>query len=433
MQTKLERITEISRKQTKTVFTSLYHLLNKELLLQCHSELNGRKAVGIDGVSKSDYEENLEINIDNLVRRLKNKNHKPMPSLRKHIPKGNGKTRPLGIAIYEDKIVQLALKKIVEAVFEPKFLECMYGFRPKRGCHDALKRLNKNIEKSKANYVLDADIKGFFNNVSHEWIIKCLEVHIKDPNINRLILKYLKAGIMEDGVYEPSTSGTAQGSNLSPVLSNIYMHYILTLWFDKVIKKQAKGDCSITVYADDFVCTFQYKWQAEKFLEMLKDRLGKFNLELEPTKTRLIEFGRFANSNRKKRGEGKAETFDFLGFTHYCSESLKGKFRVKRRTSQNKFRTKLKVFKEWIKLNRTLKVKILIDKINIKLVGHYRYYGVTDNWRMMAQFRHEVKMLLYLWLNRRSQRKSYTWQRFDRLIENNPLRQPKIYVNIFDI
>lgn len=187
------------------------------------------------------------------------------------------------------------------------------------------------------------------------------------------------------------------------------------------------------MYADDFVCTFQYKWQAEKFLEMLKDRLGKFNLELEPTKTRLIEFGRFANSNRKKSGEGKAETFDFLGFTHYCSESLKGKFRVKRRTSQNKFSTKLKVFKEWIKLNRTLKVKILIDKINIKLVGHYRYYGVTDNLRMMAQFRHEVKMLLYLWLNRRSQRKSYTWQRFDRLIENNPLRQPKIYVNIFDI
>ena len=211
MQTKLERITEISRKQTRTVFTSLYHLLNKELLLQCHSELNGKKAVGIDGVSKSDYEENLEFNIDNLVIRLKNKNHKPMPSLRKHISKGNGKTRPLGIAIYEDKIVQLALKKIVEAVFEPKFLECMYGFRPKRGCHDALKRLNKNIEKSKANYVLDADIKGFFNNVSHEWIIKCLEVHIKDPNINRLILKYLKAGIMEDGVYEPSTSGTAQG------------------------------------------------------------------------------------------------------------------------------------------------------------------------------------------------------------------------------
>lgn len=264
-------------------------------------------------------------------------------------------------------------------------------------------------------------------------MIKFLQVHIKDPNIIRLILKYLKAGIIEYGVYEPSISGTAQGSNLSPVLSNIYMHYILALWFDKIIKPQARGDCSLTVYADDFVCTFQYKWEAEEFLEALKSRVKKFNLELEPTKTRLIEFGRFANLNRKKNGERKAEMFDFLGFTHYCSESKTGKFRVKRKTSKNKFRAKIRAFKEWIKKNRTLKVKILIDKINIKLLGHYRYYGITDNWRMVAQFRHEIKMLLYIWLNRRSQRKSYTWIRFDKIIEISPLLQPKIYVNIFEI
>lgn len=433
MQTKLERIAEISRYNTKAVFTSLYHLLNKELLMECHRLLDGKKAIGIDGVSKADYEENLEENIDSLVTRLKNKAYKPIPSLRKYIPKGNGKVRPLGIACYEDKIVQLALKKIVEAVYEPKFLDCMYGFRPQRGCHDALKSLNRNIERGKVNYVLDADILGFFNNVSHEWMMKIVEVHIKDPNINRLILKYLEAGIMEEGVYKDTKEGTAQGSNLSPVLSNMYMHYALTLWFNKVVKPQFKGECYITVYADDFVCCFQYKWEAERFLEMLKQRLKKFNLELEQTKTRLIEFGRFAKTDRMKRKEGKPETFDFLGFTHYCSESRNGKFRVKRRTSRKKFTAKVSEFKEWIKKNRTLKVKVLIDEINTKLIGHYRYYGITDNGRMIRQFKHEIKMLLYLWLNRRGQRKSYTWERFDRLMKYHLLAKPKIYVSIFDM
>jgi len=289
MQTKLERIAEMSRINAKEVFTSLYHLLNKELLMQCHKELNGKKAVGIDGISKAQYTENLDENLDNLVLRLKNKSYKPMPSKRVHIPKGNGGKRPLGIAVYEDKIVQLALKKIVEAVFEPRFLNCMYGFRPNRGCHDALRALN--------------------SSVPHEWMMKFIEVRIEDPNINRLIFKYLKAGIMENGVYEPTEEGTAQGSNLSPILANIYMHYVLRLWFYKVIIPQFKGQCFITVYADDYVCCFQYKWEAEKFYKMLKERLRKFNLELELSKSRLIEFGRFAESNRKKRGEGKPETF----------------------------------------------------------------------------------------------------------------------------
>lgn len=433
MQTKLERIAEISRNNKREVFTSVYHLLNKELMMQCHKEMDGKKAVGIDGVSKVQYEENLDKNLENLVLRLKNKSFKPMPSKRKYIPKGDGNKRPLGIAVYEDKIVQLALKKIVEAVFEPKFLNCMYGFRPSKGCHDALKSLNRTIERGKVNYVLDADIKGFFNNVNHEWVIKFVEVHIKDPNINRLILKYLKAGIMEDGIFEPTDEGTAQGSNLSPVLSNIYMHYALTLWFYKVIIPQFKGECYITVYADDYVCCFQHKWEAEKFYEMLKERLEKFNLELEPSKSRLIGFGRFAESDRKGRGEGKPETFDFLGFTHYCSKSRNGKFRVKRRTSRKKFKAKIGDFKEWIKANRTLKLKILIDKINAKLRGHYRYYGITDNGRMIMQYHYKIKMLLYLWLNRRSQRKSYTLGRFDTLMKYVPLEKPKIYVNIFDI
>lgn len=433
MQTKLEKITELSRTKRKMAFTSLYHLLNEELLLQCHKELDGKKAVGVDRVSKDIYEENLEANICNLVKRLKNKSYKPMPSLRKNIPKGNGKERSLGIATHEDKIVQLALKKIVEAIYEPKFLDCMYGFRPQRGCHDALKRVNRNIERGRVSYVVDADIKGFFDNISHEWMMKFIEVYIKDPNINRLIRKYLKAGIMQDGIYEPTEKGTAQGSNLSPVLANIYMHYTLTLWFYKVVEPEFKGECYITVYADDYVCCFQYKKEAEDFLEMVKERLNKFNLELEPTKTRLIEFGRFAKSNCEVKGLGKPETFDFLGFTHYCGESRKGKFRVKRRTSRKKFKVKIRAFKDWIKKNRTIKVKNLIDKINIKLIGHYRYYGITDNMQMIKQFRQEIKKLLYLWLNRRSQRKSYTWEKYNRLMEYHPLVKPKIYVSIFDM
>ncbi len=209
------------------------------------------------------------------------------------------------------------------------------------------------------------------------------------------------------------------------------MHYVLSLWFDKIVKPQFKGECYITVYADDYVCCFQYKWEAERFYEMLKERLRKFNLELEPSKSRLIEFGRFAEDNRRKRGEGKPETFDFLGFTHYCSKSRNGKFRMKRRTCSKKFRAKVKDFKEWIKANRTLTTKVLIGKINLKLRGHYRYYGITDNSKMIGQYRYLVKMQLYLWLNRRSQRKSYTLERFDKLMKYNPLAKPKIYVNIF--
>lgn len=430
MQTKLSRIAEISSRNAKEVFTSLYHMLNKELLMQCHKELDKNKAVGIDGVSKSMYHENLDKNIDDLVKRLKNKAYKPTPSKRIYIPKTDGRRRPLGIAVYEDKIVQLALKKIVEAVFEPRFLECMYGFRPGRGCHDALKNLSRNIGKSKINYIIDADIKGFFNNVSHEWMMKFVEVRIKDPNINHLIYKFLKAGIMENNVYEDTNSGTPQGSNLSPVLANICMHYTLTLWFSKVIIPKMKGQCFITVYADDYVCGFQHKWEAEEFYKLLVKRLNKFNLELEPSKSRMMEFGRFAERNAK---DGKPETFDFLGFTHYCSKSKSGWFRVKRKTSSKKFKAKVNDFKEWIKQNRTMKLKELMPKVNVKLRGHYQYYGITDNTKMLKRYHYEVEKLLYKWLNRRSQRNSYNFEQFKMMLKYYPLVQPRIYVNIYEI
>jgi len=433
METKLKRISEISQKNPKEVFTSIGHLINKEMLEICHKEMDKNKAAGIDGVRKGMYEENLDENLERLVKALKNKSYKPQPVKRVHIPKDNGKTRPLGIAAYEDKLVQQALKKILEAVFEPRFGDCMYGFRPGRSCHDALKRLNAIIERGRTSYILDADIEGFFNHIDHEWIIKFVEVHVKDPNIIRLIKKLLKAGIIEDGKYKETDEGTAQGSGCSPILANIYMHYVLVLWFYKIVKPQFRGYCDIVVYADDFVCCFQYKKEAEQFYEMLKERFGKFGLKMEESKSRLIEFGRSAEANRKRRGEGKPETFDFLGFTHYCSKSRKGYFRVKRKTSKKKFRAKLKLFTDWVKENRTLRKKDLIGKLNIKLLGYYRYYGITDNFKAMDRFRRKVERAVFVWLNRRSQRKSYSWKRFYDMLKYYPIIRPKIFVSIYEI
>lgn len=431
MGTKLQRIAEMSQKDAGIKFSSLYHMIDKELLLECHKELDKRKAVGIDGISKEEYSENLEKNLKLLVEKLVTKSYKPSPVKRVQIPKENGKTRPLGIATYEDKIVQLALKKVIEAVYEPRFLECMYGFRPKRGCHDAIKRLNYIIEKQKTNWVYDADIKGYFDNLNHEWIMKTLGVHICDPNIMRLVSRFLKAGIMEQGVYKDTEEGAIQGGNLSPLIANIYMHYMLTLWFYKVIKPQCTGQCELVVYADDFVACFQNKEDILMFHDMIGKRMEMFGLELEPNKTRMLEFGRYASENNRKRNGGKPETFDFLGFTHYCSKSQRGWFRVKRKTSKKKFRTKVKNFKEWIIKSRTIPLKILMERVNLKLQGHYRYYGITDNSKMIRRFYNEVEKLLYKWLNRRSQRNSYNFEKFKMMLKHYPMLKPKIYVSIY--
>jgi group II intron reverse transcriptase/maturase len=431
MATKLDRIEELSANNPKMVFTSLYHLINKEQLRECHNELDGRKATGVDNVSKAEYEANLEENLDDLVERLKRKSYKPQPSLRVHIPKGNGKMRPLGMAAYEDKLVQSALGRILMAVYEPKFLDNMYGFRPNRGCHDALKELTRQIETDKTSYIVDADIKGFFNNMAHGTILELIRFRLADPNILWLIKKTLTAGVVENGKWEPTVKGTEQGNLASPVIANIYMHYALALWFKVVFKKTCKGESGLVIYADDFVATFQYKEDAERFLEAVKDRFATFGLELEPDKTRLLEFGRFAEENRKRRGEEKPETFDFLGFTHYCSKSRKGWFRVKRRTAQKKYQIKLKEMNLWLKQNRHLRLKDLINMLNLRLRGHYQYYGITDNFESMKNYLHETRRKLFKWLNRRSQKRSYTWEGFIQVLKIFPLALPRIYFSVY--
>ena len=379
METKLARISQLSKENPDMVFTSIGHLINKDLLKECHAKMDGNKAAGIDGVTKEEYGKNLEENLDNLAGKLRKKSYRPKPARRVEIPKDNGKTRPLSIYCYEDKLVQEALRRILEAVFEPQFYDEMMGFRPGRSCHMALRKLNTMIERRPTSYILDADVKGFFDHIDHEWAVRFIESRIKDPNIIRLVRRMLKAGIVEDYRYEETEEGSGQGSVCSPVIANIYMHYVLLWWFRERIKPYLRGYAEIIVYADDFVCCFQYREEAEAFYERLKRRMRHFGLELEEEKSRLIEFGRFAEERRKRNGFGKPETFTFLGFTHYCSQSRNGKFRVKRKTSRKKFAKKSREVHRKIAGMRTMPLRQMIGKVNQILVGYYHYYGITDN------------------------------------------------------
>ena len=431
MATELARIAELSAQNPTMVFTSIAHLINVKLLRECHEKMDGDKAVGIDGITKEEYGKNLEENLVDLVDRMKKKSYKPKPARRVEIPKDNGKTRPLSIYCYEDKLVQEALRRVLEAVFEPMFYDEMMGFRPGRNCHQALRKLNTMIERNDTNYILDADIKGFFDHLDHTWIIKFVESRIKDPNIIRLVRRMLKAGIMKDYIYEPTEEGSGQGSVCSPILANLYMHYVLIWWFKERIQPVLKGYSGLVVYADDFVLTFQYKNEAERFYELLKRRMGNFGLSLEEEKSRLIEFGRFAETNCAKR-RTRPETFTFLGFTHYCSKSRNGKFRVKRKTSRKKFSKKLKEVHKKIGEMRMMKTKDIVKKLNEILVGYFHYYGITDNTRSIKSFRYEVMKSLFYWLNRRSQKKSYNWVDFLRMLDTcHPLAEARIYVSIY--
>lgn len=433
MSTKITRINQIAIEKPQEIFTSIYHLINCELLKECIDELDGNKATGLDKVTKDMYLMNLDNNLNNLVDKLKTKSYRPNPARKVNIPKANGKLRGLAISNFEDKIVQLAVKKLVEAIFEPKFTNNMFGFRPNKSCHDCLKYLTQCIEKKYTNYILDADIKGYFDNINHDLIMKALEMHIKDTNLLRLIKRFLKAGIMENDKYITSEYGTPQGSILSPVLANIVMYYAIILYAEK-IKKIARGYIEIINYADDMILCFQYKNEAERTYNLLKKRLNSLGLEFAEDKTRLIEFGRFASERCKKNGKNKPDTFDFLGFTNYCSESSDGKrFRVKRKTSKKKFKQKIQEFKTWIKDNRNLPLREIMVTVKKKIIGHYNYYGITDNSYMINKYFQEVTRLLFKWLNRRSQKKSYDSVGFNQMLKIFDLPKPKIKVNIYAI
>lgn len=432
METKLARIAEIAKRKPNEQFTSMYHLLNKELLRQCHEELDPNKATGVDQVTKAKYAGQLEENLEDLVGRLKRKGYRPQPARRTYIPKDEKSKRPLGIAAYEDKIVQSALNKVLQQIYEQDFLDCSYGFRPERSCHGALIQLDQIIDKQSIQFIVDADISGFFNHVDHEWLLKFLTLRIGDPNILQLIRRMLKASVQEEGRLEPTEEGTPQGSIISPLLANIYLHYVLDLWFEKRIKRQSRGKAFMVRYADDFVCCFQYETDAKEFYEALIQRLKEFNLSIAEEKTKIIRFGSYAEEWYKRNGGGRPSTFDFLGFTHYCSRNAKRtSFRVKRKTSAKKYKNKVKTFGIWMKQHRHEKLEILMATIRKKLTGHYRYYGITDNHPNLVKFKREIEKALLKWLNRRSQKQSFNWESFNQFLKRNPLPEPRIYVNIY--
>lgn len=415
-------------------FTSLAHVLSEQTLKQCHSELAGNKATGIDKVTKMEYGENLHENITKLVKRLKKKSYRPQPARRAYIDKaGSKKKRPLGLPAYEDKIVQRGLAEILNTIYENDFLDSSFGFRPKRNCHDALKILNVYIERRRTNYIVDADIKGFFDHVDHEWMMAFLKHRITDSSLLRLISRFLKAGYMEEGKYVKGDKGTPQGGLISPTLANIYLHYVLDLWFEKVVKKQCRGQAYIVRYADDFVCCFQYKSDADNFYLSLGKRLKVFNLEIAEEKTKIIPFGRFAKENCRQKGMKKPPTFDFLGFTHYCGESRNGRFRVKRKTSQKKVQSKLKKTKAWLKTHLTSDVQLVMDRMKRSLIGYYNYYCITDNIPATTEYVYRIEKLIFKWMNRRSQRKSINWDKFMLFLKKYPLPKPRVKVSIYDL
>lgn len=432
--TKLHRIACKARNEPEFKFTSLFHLMDEELLRGCFAQLRGDAASGIDGKTKADYAQNLEANLAALVGRLHRMGYRPQAVRRVYIPKpGSDKGRPLGIPALEDKLVQTGMARILEQIYEQAFIEDSYGFRSKRSCHDALRALSETVESGRIGWIVEADIKGFFDNVDHDWLMRFLALRIGDRRMLRMVKRFLKAGVLEEGKLYASEEGVPQGGSISPLLSNIYLHYVLDLWFEKGFRRVCGGAARLIRYADDFVACFATRADAERFHRELGTRLARFGLEAEPAKTKVLAFGPDAATRARQEGRKKPETFDFLGFTHYCSRTRNGRrFRMKRETARKKFRVKLAAMKDWLKENRAkMTTRELWQKVCEKLRGHYGYYGVTDNSSGIGRFYNEVEKLLYKWLNRRSQRKAMTWEKFRLMNKRFPLPRPRIRVNLF--
>ena len=414
----LERIRKVARERKKEKFISLFHHISVELLEEAFYELKADAAPGVDRLTWKDYEANLERNLEDLHDRVHRGAYRALPSRRVYIPKPDGRQRPLAVAALEDKIVQRAVGALLNAIYEEDFLGISYGFRPGRGTHDALDALCVGIHSKKVSFILDADIRSFFDEINQEWLIRFLEHRIGDRRIIRLIRKWLKAGVMENGVVTVSDRGTGQGAVISPLLANIYLHYVLDLWAVRWRRCKAAGDMIIVRYADDFIVGFQHERDARCFLDEMCDRLGKFALTLHPEKTRLIEFGRFAAERRQRRGLGKPETFNFLGFTFICGKTRQGKFQIKRMTRRDRMRAKLKMIKQemWRRMHQPIPAqgKWLWYVVN----GYFNYHAVPTNARALHVFRHHITDLWRRTLRRRSQKDRMTWERMTQLVDD---------------
>src|SRR3974390_424202 len=377
---KLALLSQRACREPHFVFTSLAHLLNAGFLRECYQSLGKEKAGGIDGRSWQEYGEHLDANLVDLVERLKAKRYKPLPAKRVYIPKNEHEKRPLGLPALEDKIVQKGIARILEAIYEADFCDCSYGFRPQRSCHQALKAVDETIMRKPVHYVIEADIKGFFDHVSHDWMMQFLQVRIRARSLLLLIRRFLKAGYMESGQWHPTEEGTPQGGNLSPLLANLFLHYVLDLWFERKVKPAVGGTCVLVRYADDFICLMQYRQDAETLEQQLRERFAKFGLTLHPEKTRTMSFGRYERENARREGR-KPNTFDFLGFTHYAERSRQGTFVLGHRTSRKKFHKACREILTWLKQVRNMRrLSEIWAELAAKLRGHYSYYGGSGNY-----------------------------------------------------
>src|SRR5712672_967763 len=414
----LDRIRRIARTRKQEKFTALLHHISVELLEEAFLELKMKAAAGVDGVTWDAYEADFDRRIEDLHARVHSGAYRALPSRRVYIPKPDGRQRPLAIAALEDKIVQRAAAAVLNAIYEEDFLGFSYGFRPGRGTHDALDALVVGIESTKVNWILDADIRSFFDEISQDWLVRFLEHRISDRRIIRLIQKWLKAGILEDGTVTVSERGTGQGSVISPLLANIYLHYALDLWAQRWRQRQATGDMIIVRYADDFIVGFQHEADARRFLDTMRERLGEFALSLHPDKTRLIEFGRHAAANRERRGLGKPETFNFLGFTFICGKSRRGKFLLKRKTRRDRMRAKLQAIKQELRQRRHQPIPVQGKWLRQVVKGYFNYHAVPTNNQALAAFRFFVTELWQRSLRRRSQKDGTTWEQITQLAKD---------------
>ncbi len=421
----LERIRQRARERKKERFTALLHHISPDLLEAEFFALKKSAAPGTDGLTWRDYEQNLEGNLADLHARVHRGAYRPLPSRRVYIPKPDGRQRPLAVAALEDKIVQRATAAVLNAIYEEDFLGFSYGFRPGRGAHDALDALVVAIESRKVNFIVDADIRSFFDTVSQQWLIRFVEHRIGDKRIIRLIQKWLKAGVLEDGVVNVSEMGTAQGAVISPLLANIYLHYVLDLWAERWRRHEATGDIIIVRYADDFIVGFEHEGDARRFLDVMRERLKEFALTLHPEKTRQIEFGRYAAENRRRRGLGKPETFDFLGFTFICGKTRRGKFQVQRKSRRDRMRAKLQEIKQALRRCMHQPIPQQGHWLRQVITGYFNYHAVPTNSRALATFRFHVIDLWRRTLRRRSQKDRTAWMRIERLA-NDFLPRPRI-------
>lgn len=428
--TGIERIARQASSQPGTEFTALMHHYSVDNLRTCFEALDGKKALGIDGVSKAEYGQNLEENLQRLHQRLHQRSYRPQAVRRVEIPKEDGSFRPLGISCVEDKIVQEMTRRILEAIYEPVFMDTSFGFRPQRSCHDALRQLNQEVMSHAVNWIADLDLAQFFDTMPHLEILSVLRERIKDRKFLSLIARMLKAGVQTPGGVVQDELGSPQGSIVSPVIANVFLDYVLDRWFTTVVTQHCRGYCALIRYADDSIAVFEFEDDAQRFMRVLPKRLAKFGLRLNQQKTQLLVFGKRRAWQAFKTGE-RLPSFDFLGFTHYWGRSRNGKARLKRKTSKKRFRRALVAINQWLSQERNAhKLPVLWKAIGQKLRGHYNYFGVTDNSPALSHFEHAVQGLLFKWLNRRSQRRSFTWESFRRYQARYPLPKPGRLVSV---